>query len=78
MPALKYRVELTESERSGLRELVKGGEISARKLKRALALLNADEGLTDMEIAVALKTGLSTVGTGSHALCEGRSSERTQ
>ena len=62
MPALKYKVELTESERSGLRELVKGGETSARKLKRALALLNADEGLTDMEIAVALKMGLSTVG----------------
>ncbi len=62
MPALKYRVELTESERSGLRELVKGGEISARKLERALALLNADEGLTDMEIAVALKIGLSRVG----------------
>ena len=38
------------------------GTVSARKLKRALTLLNADEGLTDMEIAVALKTGLSTVG----------------
>ena len=62
MPALKYKVELTESERSRLKELVKGGEISARKLKRALELLNADEGLTDMEIAVALKIELSTVG----------------
>lgn len=30
--------------------------------KRALTLLNADEGLTDMEIAVALKIGLLTVG----------------
>ena len=62
MPALKYKVELTESERSRLKELVKGGEISARKLKRALELLNVDEGLTDMEIAVALKIELSTVG----------------
>ena len=42
--------------------VVRGGTVSARKLKRALALLNADEGLTDMEIAVALKIGLSTVG----------------
>ena len=35
MPALKYKEELTESECSGLRELVEGGEFSARKLKRA-------------------------------------------
>ena len=62
MPALKYKVELTESERLQLEELVKGGKVSARKLKRALALLNADEGLTDLEIAGALKIGLSTVG----------------
>ena len=62
MPALKYKVELTESERLPLEELVKGGKVSARKLKRALALLNADEGLTDLEIAGALKIGLSTVG----------------
>ena len=62
MPALKYKVELTESERSQLKELVKGGKVSARKLKRALALLNADEGLTDLEIAGVLKIGLSTVG----------------
>ena len=62
MPALKYKVELTEAERSDLKKSVKGGRVSARKLKRALALLNADEGLTDLEIAVALKIGLSTVG----------------
>ena len=62
IPALKYKVELTELERPQLKELVKGGKVSARKLKRALALLNADEGLTDLEIAGALKIGLSTVG----------------
>lgn len=62
MPAPKYKVELTEAECSDLKKLVKGGKVSARKLKRALALLNADEGLTDLEIAVALKIGLSTVG----------------
>ena len=62
MAALKYKVELSESERTQLKELVRGGTVSARKLKRALILLNADEGLTDMEIAVALKIGLSTVG----------------
>ena len=62
MPALKYKVELSESERTQLKELVRGGTVSARRLKRALALLNADEGLTDMEIAVALRIGPSTVG----------------
>ena len=62
MPALKYKVELSESERTRLKELVRGGTVSARKVKRALTLLNADEGLTDIEIAVALKTGVSTVG----------------
>ena len=62
MPALKYKVELTEAERSSLKKLVKGGRVSARKLKRALVLLNADEGLTDLKIAAALKIGSSTVG----------------
>ena len=62
MPALKYKVELIEAERSHLKDLVRGGRVPARKLKRALALLNADEGLTDLEIATALKIGLSTVG----------------
>ena len=61
IPALKYKVELSESERTQLKELVRGGTVSARKLKRRLNLLNADEGLTDMEIAVALKVGLTTV-----------------
>jgi len=62
MPALKYKVELTEAERSHLKKLARGGKVSARKLKRALTLLNADEGLTDLEIAGALKMGQSTVG----------------
>ena len=38
--ALKYKVELSESERTQLKELVRGGTVSARKLKRALTLLN--------------------------------------
>lgn len=62
MPTLKYKVELSEAERSHLKELIKGGRVSARKLKRALVLLNADESLTELEIAAALKIGLSTVG----------------
>ena len=62
MAALKYKVELSESERTQLEELVGGGTVSVRKLKRALTLLNADEGSSDIEIASALKISLSTVG----------------
>ena len=68
MAALKYKVELSESERTQLKELVRGGTVLAPKLKHALMLLNADEGLTDMEIAVALKIGLSTVGRDNFAV----------
>ena len=46
MPALKYKVELNESERTQLKEIASRGETSARKVKRALVLLKADEGLT--------------------------------
>ena len=49
MPALKYKVELNESERTQLKEIANRGETSARKVKRALVLLKADEGLTDRD-----------------------------
>lgn len=62
MPGLKYKVELSESERTRLRELVSSGRVSVRKLKRALTLLNADEGSGDLEIASTLKISPSTVG----------------
>lgn len=62
MPGLKYKVELSESERTRLRELVSSGRVSVRKLKRALTLLNADEGSRDLEIASTLKISPSTVG----------------
>ena len=39
MPTLKYKVELNESERTHLEEIVSRGETSTRKVKRALALL---------------------------------------
>ena len=62
MLGLKYKVELSESERTRLRELVSSGRVSVRKLKRALTLLNADEGSGDLEIASTLKISPSTVG----------------
>ena len=51
MAALKYKVELNESERTHLKQLASRGETSARKVKRALVLLKADEGMTDRDIA---------------------------
>ena len=62
MAALKYKVELNESERTHLKQLASRGETSARKVKRALVLLKADEGLTDRAIAGGLLISASTVG----------------
>ena len=51
MPAIKYKVELNERGRTHLKEIARRGERSARKVKRALVLLGADEGLSDQDIA---------------------------
>ena len=62
MPALKYKVELNESERTHLKQIANRGETSARKVKRALVLLKADEGLPDHGVACALLISRATVG----------------
>ena len=62
MGALKYKVELNESERTHLKQMASRGETSARKVKRALVLLKADEGMTDRDIASGLLISASTVG----------------
>ncbi len=46
----KYIVELTQEERRRLLELTCKGECKARRMKRALVLLSADEGKVDREI----------------------------
>ena len=61
MAAIKYKVELAESERSRLNEVSHRGKPSVRTVKRALALLKADEGLRDAEIAGALLINAATV-----------------
>ena len=57
----KYRVKLTESERAHLKDVGHKGKSSVRKVKRALALVKADEGLSDTSIAGALSISVSTV-----------------
>ena len=61
MAAIKYKVKLTESERSRLNEVSRRGKPSVRTVKRALALLKADEGLRDREIAGVLLVNAATV-----------------
>jgi transposase len=58
---VRYRVELSQAERSELKALLSGGKHSARKLKRAQILLAADAGVSDEGIVASLGVGGSTV-----------------
>jgi transposase len=58
---VRYRVELIQSERAELMQLLSGGTHAARKLKRAQVLLAADTGASDEEIARSIGVGKSTV-----------------
>lgn len=54
MPRKMYFINLTDEERQQLGEMTRKGKLNARKLKRAMILLKADEGLTDQQIMAAL------------------------
>ena len=54
MPRKMYLINLSDEERQMLLEMTRKGEIKARKFKRAMILLKADEGLTDQQIIAAL------------------------
>jgi hypothetical protein len=58
---IRYRVELSQTERDELKGLLHGGRHAARKLKRAQILLAADAGASDEEIARNVGAGGSTV-----------------
>ena len=58
---IRYRVELSQAERSKLTALLSGGKHSARMLKRAQILMAADAGASDEEIAISVGVGGSTV-----------------
>jgi transposase len=57
----RYLVNLSEEERQSLEALTRKGTLKARQFKRALILLNADEGLTDPQIMAAVKVSRPTV-----------------
>ena len=54
MPWKKYIISLNDEERQQLLDMTRKGEIKARKFKRAMILLKADEGLSDPQIMAAL------------------------
>jgi transposase len=58
---VRYRVELSQTERAELTALLSGGKHAARKLKRAQILLAADAGVSDDDIAASVAVGGSTV-----------------
>jgi len=58
---VRYRVELSQTERCELTALLSGGKHAVRKLKRAQILLAADAGASDEEIARSVGVGGSTV-----------------
>jgi len=54
---IRYRVELSEAERTHLAALLSGGKHAARKLKRAQVLMAADAGIADEDIANSVSVG---------------------
>ena len=61
MPRKKYLINLSSEERDELLELTRKGEVKARKMKRALILLKANEGLSDPQIMAAINVSRPTV-----------------
>ncbi len=57
----KYVVGLSEQDRRELSGLARGGECKARKLKRALVLLAADDGKSDRVIAGEVRVHAVTI-----------------
>lgn len=58
---IRYRVDLSQSERDELGALVGAGKLPVRRLKRMQILLAADAGVSDEAIAVAVQTSGSTI-----------------
>jgi len=58
---VRYRVDLSQSERDELNALVSGGKMSVRRLKRMQILLAADAGVGDEAIAASVQTSGSTI-----------------
>ena len=60
MSRKKYTVDLSEEDRTELKEFVSKGEHRAEDITRARILLKADDGLTDAEICEHVGCGVGT------------------
>ena len=58
---VRYRIDLSQSERDELGALVSGGKLPVRRLKRMQILLAADAGVSDEAIAASVQTSGSTI-----------------
>jgi hypothetical protein len=56
---VRYRIELSQTERAELTALLSAGKHAARKLKRAQILLAADAGVSDEAITVSVGVGIA-------------------
>ena len=68
---IRYRVELSQTERAGLIALLADGKHAVRKLKRAQILWAADAGVDDETIAKSVGVGGSTVYRTKRRFVEG-------
>src|SRR5262245_33396002 len=57
----KHHITLSDDDRSTLERLLSHGTLSARKFKRATALLELDRGKTLVEVAATLQVNYTTV-----------------
>jgi len=55
---VRWIVELSETERDELEELISSGTLGARVMKRALILLRSDDGWTAEQVSDALSVVL--------------------
>jgi transposase len=68
---IRYRIALSEAERTELQAMLSGGKHAARKLKRAQILLAAEAGVPDETIASTVAVGASTVSRTKRRFVEG-------
>jgi transposase len=68
---IRYRVELSETERTEIQTMLSGGKDAVRKLKRAQILLASDAGQSDEAIAASVAVSTSTVGRTKRRFVEG-------
>jgi transposase len=59
--AKRYRISLTNEERTYLEQLTRSGSRAARKIRRARTLLLAADGCTDDSISAALGVSVPTI-----------------